>query len=359
MFWAPGRVAEVRFQAMKDYMKEVLAALDVAARGGLPAPIEPEHSLVLHLGFDSMKMSLLSLALESELGCPIVLDEWIAAHNDPEELTVGSLCRFLQETVAVDERRAVEESSGAVSLRSQLRGDVLFLTLDTPGRGGQRADAGGGVEPARRRDQARSRPRCARSSCGAEASQLHERTGCHALPERQRASSRSARVTAPVREAYRALRACPVPDDRRDRGNCYGCGVELSLQCRYRLACDDRDTRFYMTELADYLMIPISAPPRTTSPARTRARRRLPPLGPALVRQAGFRARPRRFVSRSRRVRLRGRRVRRQARHHGGRDVSPPSGRSGGGPPRRPGTTLDRIRRLPPPIGMRTRPAST
>ena len=107
MFRAPDRAAEVRFQAMKDYMKEVLAALDVAARGGLPAPIEPGDSLVLHLGFDSMKMSLLSLALESELGCPVVLDEWIAAHNDPKELTVGSLCRFLQETVVVDERRAV------------------------------------------------------------------------------------------------------------------------------------------------------------------------------------------------------------------------------------------------------------
>jgi acyl carrier protein len=92
---------------MKDYMTEALAALRVAARGGLPTPIEPGHSLVLHLGFDSMKMSLLSLALESEIGCPIVLDEWIAAHNDPKDLTVGSLCRFLQETVSVEERHAV------------------------------------------------------------------------------------------------------------------------------------------------------------------------------------------------------------------------------------------------------------
>ena len=92
---------------MKDYMKEVLGALHVAARGGLPTPIEPGHSLVLDLGFDSMKMSLLSLALESEIGCPIVLDEWIGAHNDPKDLTVASLCRFLQETVAIEERRAV------------------------------------------------------------------------------------------------------------------------------------------------------------------------------------------------------------------------------------------------------------
>lgn len=91
---------------MKDYMKEVLAAVDSAARGGLPNPVVPEHSLVLDLGFDSMKMSLLSLALETELGCAIVLDEWIGSHSDPNELTIGSLCRFLQQTVPTEEDRA-------------------------------------------------------------------------------------------------------------------------------------------------------------------------------------------------------------------------------------------------------------
>jgi acyl carrier protein len=92
---------------MMDYMKEVLSALDAAARGGLPSPVEPGHSLVVHLGFDSMKMSLLSLALEAELGCAIVLDEWIGSHADPNELTVESLCRFLQEVMPADkERRA-------------------------------------------------------------------------------------------------------------------------------------------------------------------------------------------------------------------------------------------------------------
>jgi enoyl-CoA hydratase/carnithine racemase len=66
----------------------------------------------------------------------------------------------------------------------------------------------------------------------------------------------AARLTAPVREACRALRNCPVPTISAISGNCYGCGVELTLQCRYRLASDDRDTHFYMTELADYLLIP-------------------------------------------------------------------------------------------------------
>ena len=66
----------------------------------------------------------------------------------------------------------------------------------------------------------------------------------------------AARLTAPVAEAYRALRTCPVPTVAAIRGNCYGCGVELTLQCRYRVASDERDTHFYMTELADYLLIP-------------------------------------------------------------------------------------------------------
>jgi acyl carrier protein len=56
-----------------------------------------------------MKMSLLSLALETELGCAIVLDEWIASHSDPNELTVGSLCRYLQGAVNVDDQHVVQE----------------------------------------------------------------------------------------------------------------------------------------------------------------------------------------------------------------------------------------------------------
>lgn len=66
----------------------------------------------------------------------------------------------------------------------------------------------------------------------------------------------AARVAGPVRDAYQALRDCPVPTVCAIRGNCYGCGVELTLHCQYRVASDERDTHFYMTELADYLLIP-------------------------------------------------------------------------------------------------------
>jgi enoyl-CoA hydratase/carnithine racemase len=65
-----------------------------------------------------------------------------------------------------------------------------------------------------------------------------------------------ARLTEPVRRAYRALRDVRVPTIAAIRGNCFGCGVELALQCRYRVAIDDGPTRFYMTEIADYLFVP-------------------------------------------------------------------------------------------------------
>ena len=41
------------------------------------------------------------------------------------------------------------------------------------------------------------------------------------------------------------------------QGNCYGCGVELALRCDHRVAADSADTHFYMTEINDYLFVPI------------------------------------------------------------------------------------------------------
>lgn len=63
-------------------------------------------------------------------------------------------------------------------------------------------------------------------------------------------------MTQGVTRAYRALRDFPVPSVAVIEGNCYGCGVEFSLHCDYRIACESYDTHFYMTELADYLFIP-------------------------------------------------------------------------------------------------------
>jgi acyl carrier protein len=82
-----------------DFVTHVRAAIQEAGGDAVQKRIEWKHSLVLDLGFDSLKLAMLSLALESQLGCAIVLDGWIGSHPDPHELTVGSLCEYLKTNV--------------------------------------------------------------------------------------------------------------------------------------------------------------------------------------------------------------------------------------------------------------------
>ncbi len=142
-----------------------------------------------------------------------------------------------------------------MSFRSDLRRRVLFLTLDTPG----------GAVNVLTRDAASSLrdvvsavdPSAVRAVVLRSAKPQSFVNGVGLmLAGTVKSVDEAARLAAPVREAYRALKDCPVPTVAAIRGNCYGCGVELTLQCTHRLACDERDTHFYMTELADYLMIP-------------------------------------------------------------------------------------------------------
>ncbi|MGH7786120.1 MAG: enoyl-CoA hydratase/isomerase family protein, partial [Candidatus Binatia bacterium] len=65
------------------------------------------------------------------------------------------------------------------------------------------------------------------------------------------------RASAPPWAAYRAVREAPVPTIAMVQGSCFGCGVELALQCDFRLAADTWETQFYMTELNDYLFLPL------------------------------------------------------------------------------------------------------
>ena len=65
------------------------------------------------------------------------------------------------------------------------------------------------------------------------------------------------RASAPPWAAYRAVRDAPVPTIAMVQGSCFGCGVEFALQCDFRLASDSWETQFYMTELNDYLFIPL------------------------------------------------------------------------------------------------------
>jgi enoyl-CoA hydratase/carnithine racemase len=65
------------------------------------------------------------------------------------------------------------------------------------------------------------------------------------------------RASTPPWTAYRAVRELPVPTIAVVRGNCFGCGVEFALNCDYRIATDEGETQFYMTEVNDYLFTPL------------------------------------------------------------------------------------------------------
>lgn len=78
-----------------DVLTRVIAAIRSAATNPLPNHIDPSHSFILDLSFDSLSVVMLSLALENEFGYPILLDEWIALRSEPTGLTVGSLCDYL------------------------------------------------------------------------------------------------------------------------------------------------------------------------------------------------------------------------------------------------------------------------
>jgi acyl carrier protein len=76
----------------------VVASIRAAARHPLPAIIAGNDSFILNLGFDSMSIARLALALEDQFHQPILLDDWIAQGADPAALTVDSLCRYIDET---------------------------------------------------------------------------------------------------------------------------------------------------------------------------------------------------------------------------------------------------------------------
>ena len=43
-----------------------------------------------------VSIAVLGLALEDQFHRAILLDGWIAQHTEPSELTIGSLCTYLQ-----------------------------------------------------------------------------------------------------------------------------------------------------------------------------------------------------------------------------------------------------------------------
>ena len=73
----------------------VVDAIRASARLALPDAIESHHRFVDDLGFDSLGLVTLSVALEDRFGVPILLDGWIGSASSPSGLTVGSLAAWI------------------------------------------------------------------------------------------------------------------------------------------------------------------------------------------------------------------------------------------------------------------------
>jgi acyl carrier protein len=87
----------------------VVDAIRASARHTLPSRIEPQHRLVDDLGYDSLGVVHLSVALEDRLGRAVLLDGWIGSAAGPSALTVGSLASYLAHHVLTgDDGTAVD-----------------------------------------------------------------------------------------------------------------------------------------------------------------------------------------------------------------------------------------------------------
>jgi acyl carrier protein len=58
------------------------------------------YSFVSNLGYDSLRVATLAVALERHFGRVILLNEWISGIGDPNELTVGSLIDYVHSVLA-------------------------------------------------------------------------------------------------------------------------------------------------------------------------------------------------------------------------------------------------------------------
>jgi len=75
-------------------VEKVLRAVAHSAKRGTRTPAE-NHHMVEDLGFDSLRMATLSIALEEEFDAPVLLNDWIASSEDRSRLTVSSLADYV------------------------------------------------------------------------------------------------------------------------------------------------------------------------------------------------------------------------------------------------------------------------
>lgn len=73
--------------------------LAIRSTGDVDRQIADAESLILSLGFNSLRIANLAIALEQQVDQPLLLNEWIGRCVDPATLTVGSLCEYIWEVL--------------------------------------------------------------------------------------------------------------------------------------------------------------------------------------------------------------------------------------------------------------------
>ncbi len=78
-----------------DVRPMVLRAVTKTLRKAIE--LDERMSFIGDLEYDSLRVASLSIALESEFGQPILLNDWLVGASDPMTLTVGSLTTYITE----------------------------------------------------------------------------------------------------------------------------------------------------------------------------------------------------------------------------------------------------------------------
>jgi acyl carrier protein len=81
---------------MRDGVMEKVCAALRSVLDDERAEVRPEHRLVDDLGFDSVNVASLTIALEEQFDDVLLLSDWIAAANSPSDLTVASLADYVR-----------------------------------------------------------------------------------------------------------------------------------------------------------------------------------------------------------------------------------------------------------------------
>jgi acyl carrier protein len=85
---------------LEEPQLEMVSRAIAAACQTEPIVLSAGDRLVADLGFNSLRIAALALEIGRELGCPVLLNDWLAQARNIDDLTVGSLCEFLRSDVS-------------------------------------------------------------------------------------------------------------------------------------------------------------------------------------------------------------------------------------------------------------------